>query len=81
MARSKAAKSLGKVCELTLDMEEPLREATEFVLALRLIGHGLSAHDNEEGAAITALAWAASKRLCKLNKAWNRTYKAARKYG
>jgi hypothetical protein len=74
MARqSKAQKSLDKVCSLTLDMEVPLRDATQFVLALRLIGHGLTAHDNEEGAAVAAIAWAASDRLDALRETWNKT--------
>lgn len=75
MAQSKEAKSLERVCSLTLDIEEPLREATELVLALRLIGHGITAHDGEEGAAITNLAWATSDRLDTLKKLWDRTYK------
>jgi CRISPR/Cas system-associated endonuclease Cas1 len=79
MAQSKATKSLERVCSLTLDMEEPLRDATAFVLALRLIGQGLLAHDNEEGRAVAAIAWAASDRLDALKQTWDRTYKATRK--
>jgi hypothetical protein len=58
MAQSKAAKSLERVFRLTVDMEEPLRDAMDCATALRLIGHGLAAHDDVEGRAITAIAWA-----------------------
>jgi hypothetical protein len=78
MAQSKAAKSLERVCSLTLDMEEPLRDARHLVLALRLVGHGLAAHDGEEGQAIAALALAAGDRLDTLKQVWDRTCKAAR---
>ena len=79
MAQSKAAKSLERVVRLTVDMEEPLRDAMDCVTALRLIGHGLAAHDDAEGRAITAIALAACGRLDELKKLWDRTHKAARR--
>jgi hypothetical protein len=79
MAQSKAAKSLERVVRLTVDMEEPLRNAMDCVTALRLIGHGLAAQDGAEGRTITAIAWAACGRLNELKKLWDRAHKAARR--
>jgi hypothetical protein len=70
------AKSLAKVRGLAVDMEVPLDEAADFVLALRLIGNGLIADYNNDGRAIAAVAWAASQRLDALRDIWDRMFKA-----
>jgi hypothetical protein len=79
MARSKAGKSLERVLRLTVDTEEPLRDAMDCATALRLIGDGLAAHDDIEGRAITVIAWAACGRLDELKKLWDETHRAARR--
>ena len=66
------AKRLAKVRALVFDMEEPLNEAIDYVVALRLIGCGLAALDNDNGRAILATAWAVSKRLDALKALWGR---------
>ena len=77
MAESKAEKRRKRFMDYTMDMEAPLREVTELVLALRLIGHGITAHDGEEGAAITTVAWQASERLETVKELWDKAFKAA----
>ena|SRR5213593_2178865 len=76
-ARGASAKSLDKVRTFALDMEEPLNDAADFVLALRLIGYGLMLHDNHDGNAIAAIAAAASERLDAAKAKWERMFKAA----
>jgi hypothetical protein len=70
-------KSLAKVRDLAVDMEEPLNEASDFVMALRLIGNGLVADHNSDGRAIAAAAWAASLRLDALRDIWDRMFNVA----
>ena len=72
-----AARSLAKVRDLAVDMEEPLNEASDFVLALRLMGNGLVADHDSDGRAIAAAAWAASLRLDALRDIWDRMFHAA----
>jgi hypothetical protein len=79
MARSKAQKSLDKVCSLTLDMEEPLRDTERLVTALRFMGHGMARLDSDGGEAVAHLAWAASKELETLKELWDKTCDAARR--
>lgn len=81
MAESKAETRRRRFMDFTMDMEAPLREATELVFALRLIGHGLSAHDGEEGAAITAVAWEATQRLATVKELWDKAFDAAKRRG
>jgi hypothetical protein len=70
---------LKRVVHLAFDMEEPLNAAADFVRALRLIGDGLMLHDDTDGRAIAATAWAASDRLDALRAAWKGVLQAARK--
>jgi hypothetical protein len=79
MAQSKAEKRRKAFMGHAMDMEVPLREATELVLALRLIGHGITAHDGEEGAAITTVAWQASERLAAVKELWDKAFAAAKR--
>jgi len=73
--RSRApAKRLTKVRAFAFVMEEPLNEAIDHVVALRLIGCGLSALDNDHGRAILATSWEASKRLDRLKELWRRIF-------
>ena len=64
---------------LLLDMEEPLRDATHYVEALRLIGHGLVMHDEASGDAVTALARIAALRLKAVEEVWNKVLEARQK--
>ena len=74
-ARAAAAKS---AASLALDMEVPLNEAIDAAQALRLIGYGLAQHlGDEEGRAVTALAWIACQRLDALQDLWRRLFKCA----
>jgi hypothetical protein len=48
---------------LLLRIEQPLRDATHVVEALRLVGYGLVMHDEAGGDAVAALAGIAAGRL------------------
>ena len=61
---------------LLLDIEEPLRDATHYVEALRLIGHGLVIHDETGGDAVAALARLAALRLKAVEEVWNKVLEA-----
>lgn len=62
-----------------LQLEEPLRDVSNYIEALRLIGHGLIAQDDNGGDAIVALAWAAEQRLETVKKIWNRMLEERRR--
>jgi len=73
--RSRApAKRLTKVRAFAFVMEEPLNEAIDHVVALHLIGCGLTALDNDHGRAILATSWEASKRLDRLKELWRQIF-------
>lgn len=61
---------------LLLDIEEPLRDATHYVEALRLIGHGLVLHDEVGGESVAALARIAALRLKAVEEVWNKVLEA-----
>jgi hypothetical protein len=69
-----ARKSLAKVRALALDMEEPLTEAAAFLVALQLIGYGLSANRDNGGDAVSTIARATSERLDALKDLWDRMF-------
>jgi hypothetical protein len=81
-ARKRAGKRLrtrrpeDKLVELCLDMEDALDRVVDVAHALRLIGHGLghglkqSAADEQEGRAVSAVAWTVCERLDTLRQAW-----------
>jgi hypothetical protein len=73
--RSRAS-SLAKVRALAFDMEEPLNEAIDHVVALRLMGWGLTALDKDNGRAVLAASWEASKRLDLLKDIWEKMFRA-----
>ncbi len=64
---------------LLLDIEQPLRDATHTVEALRLVGHGLSSHDHVGGDAVAELARIAAERLQAVEDTWNKVLKARRR--
>lgn len=70
--RSRARKTKRHCSSLLLDIEEPRRDATQYVEALRLIGHGLELHDETGGNAVAALARIAALRLKAVEEVWNR---------
>jgi hypothetical protein len=75
--RSRARKSKRRAdSSLLLDIEEPLRDATHYVEALRLIGHGLVIHDETGGDAVAALARLAALRLKAVEEVWNKVLEA-----
>ncbi len=60
-----------KLSSIALDMEVPLREASDAVHALSLMGYGLEGQGySNEGRAIVDVAWTASQRLDALDDAW-----------
>ena len=77
-ARANPAKALANMRRLALDMEEPLNDAADYVLALRLVGQGLIAIHDDAGRAIVTTAAAAARRLKALYETWDRMFPAAR---
>jgi len=66
------AKSPAKLHDLVFDMEVPLNEAIDHVVALRLIGCGLTTDDRDNGRAIVTTSWAASQQLDALKDIWRK---------
>jgi hypothetical protein len=64
---------------LLLDIEEPLRDATLTVEALRLVGHGLVLHDATGGDAVAELARVAGERLEAVEERWKEALEARRR--
>jgi hypothetical protein len=64
---------------LLLDIEQPLRDATLTIEALRLVGHGLVIHDNAGGDAVAELARIAAERLQVVEDAWKKVLEARRR--
>ncbi len=63
----------GKLSSIALDMEVPLREASDAVHALRLMGYGLEGQGcSNEGRAIADVAGTACQRLEALDDVWRR---------
>ncbi len=73
------ANALRATLDRALDMEEPLNDAVEFVQALRIMGDGMVADDDNDGRAIAAVARAALRRLDVLEDVWSRLIKAAQR--
>jgi hypothetical protein len=69
-----ARKSLAKIRSLALDMEEPLTEAAAFLVALQLIGYGLSANHDNGGNAVSTIARTTLERLDVLRDLWDRMF-------
>ncbi len=77
--RARARKSSSaKVLSLAFDMEEPLNDAIDAVRALHLMGHGLTELvGDDEGRAVTAVAWTACLRLDAVQVLWRDLCKSA----
>jgi hypothetical protein len=80
LARAKANRhARSNLISLLLDIEQPLRDATHTVEALRLVGHGLSSHDHVGGDAVADLARIAAERLQVVEEVWNKVLEARRR--
>jgi hypothetical protein len=75
-ARKAKRRAGANLSSLLLDIEQPLRDATHTVEALRLVGHGLSIHDSAGGDAVAELARIAAGRLQVVEDTWNKVLKA-----
>jgi hypothetical protein len=76
----KATRGAGSnLISLLLDIEQPLRDVTHTVEALRLVGHGLSSHDNVGGDAVAELARIAAERLQVVEDTWKEVLEARRR--
>jgi hypothetical protein len=64
---------------LLLDIEQPLRDATLTIEALRLVGHGLVFDDQAGGDAVAELARIAAGRLQAVEEMWNKVREARRR--
>lgn len=80
LARAKPRHRAGpNLTSLLFDIEQPLRDATLTVEALRLVGHGLSAHDVTGGDAVAELARIAAERLGAVEERWKKVREARRR--
>jgi hypothetical protein len=70
--RARKSKRRGEPYHLILQIEEPLTDAIHYTEALRLMGHGIIAQDDNGGNAIVALAWQMSERLEAVKTIWNK---------
>ena len=78
-ARKAKRRAGSNLISLLLDIEQPLRDSTHTVEALRLVGHGLSIHDNAGGDAVAELARIAAERLQVVEDTWKKVLKARRR--
>jgi hypothetical protein len=78
-ARKAKRRARSNLISLLLDIEQPLRDVTHTVEALRLVGHGLCIHDNAGGDAVAELARIAAERLQVVEDAWNKVLEARRR--
>lgn len=60
-------------------MEVQLREATQYAVALRLMGQGLIEHKSEQGEAVVAVATATLHSLAALRELCDKAFHAARR--
>lgn len=78
-ARKATRRAGSNLTSLLLDIEQPLRDATHTVEALRLVGHGLSIHDDAGGDAVAELARIAAERLQVVEDMWKKVMEARRR--
>jgi hypothetical protein len=78
-ARKAKRRAGSSLTSLLLDIEQPLRDATHTVEALRLVGHGLVFHDHAGGDAVAELARIASERLRAVEERWKEVIEARRR--
>jgi hypothetical protein len=75
-ARKATRRAGSNLTPLLLRIEQPLRDATHVVEALRLVGYGLVMHDEAGGDAVAALAGIAAGRLQVVEEKWNEVMEA-----
>jgi hypothetical protein len=75
-ARTPTRRAGSNLTSLLLRIEQPLRDATHVVEALRLVGYGLILHDEAGGDAVAALAHIAAERLQVVEEKWNEVVEA-----
>jgi hypothetical protein len=78
-ARKPKRRAGSNLIALLLDIEQPLRDATLTVEALRLVGHGLVLHDSTGGDAIAELARIAAERLQVVEDTWKKVLEVGRR--
>jgi hypothetical protein len=78
-ARKATRRAGPNLTPLLLRIEQPLRDATHVVEALRLIGYGLILHHEDGGDAVAALAHIAAGRLQVVEEKWNEVLEAGRR--
>jgi hypothetical protein len=78
-ARKARRRAGSNLISLLLDIEQPLRDATHTVEALRLVGHGLVMHHEAGGDAVAELARIAAQRLQVVEDAWKKVLGARRR--
>src|SRR3984885_1382050 len=78
-ARKATRRAGSNLIALLLDIEQPLRDATHTVEALRLVGHGLSSHDHAGGDAVAELARIVAERLQTVEDTWKKVLGAGRR--
>jgi hypothetical protein len=78
-ARKAKRRAGSNLTSLLLDIEQPLRDATHTVEALRLVGHGLLLHDSTGGDAVAELARIAAERIQVVEDAWKKVLEAGRR--
>ncbi len=76
-AKATAKVLLAEVVHRAFDLETPLTDTRHLVAALRMIGDGMVADNNDEGLPIAAVARAASARLDDLERVWLGILKAS----
>jgi hypothetical protein len=77
-ARKATPRAGPNLTPLLLHIEQPLRDATHVVEALRLVGYGLILHDEAGGDAVAALARIAAERLEVVEEMWKEVLEARR---
>jgi hypothetical protein len=70
---------LEEISRRAFDLETPMTDTRHLVLALRMIGDGMVAENNDEGLPIAAVARAVVGRLDELEQRWIGILKTARK--
>jgi hypothetical protein len=80
-ARNSKRRAGSNLTSLLLDIEEPLRDATLTIEALRLVGHGLTLNDATGGDAVAELARIAAERLEAVEERWKKVREARRRGG
>jgi hypothetical protein len=77
--QNSAARTLDAMRDRLLDIEAPLRDATEYVQALQLIGQGLVATHDDAGEPVVAVACAAAERLEQVKTIWDEVFEIGRR--